>query len=95
MKLDKNRKNKFDLSKVDDDFLEKSLEFFESPSYKDFIDTKAILNYEPSDFVVFLCDEELDSIIKILNQEVELPPYDGREVITLHRDEIKKFFGKI
>lgn len=67
----------------------------ETPLHQQYTGTKAILNYEPSDFIVFLCDEEVDSIIRILNQEVELPPYDGREVIALHRDEIKKFFGKI
>lgn len=37
MKLDRNRKNKFDLTKIDKDFLQKSLDFFDSVEYKEFV----------------------------------------------------------
>ena len=52
MKLDRNRENKFDLSKVDENFLKQSLEFFETPEYRKYVGRKAILDYKPIDFII-------------------------------------------
>ena len=52
------------------------------------------ITYEPSIEPIYITKESAESIIEILNKDVKLPPYDGIDIKTLPREEIKKFFGK-
>lgn len=92
MKLDRNRENKFDLSKIDENFLEKSIEFFETQAYKDYVENED--SYDPFLEPMYITKESAESLIEIMNMDVKLPPYDGVEIKTLPREDIKKFFGK-